>query len=279
MSSKQGDEFYSISEAEAQRAYVSVRRAAQWISFFLPHLQRGFSVLDCGCGVGSITLDIAEWVTPGQVIGVDRDERQLEIARQQAAERGLTNVTFQQGSIYDLPFATESFDAALAHTLLFHLSDTQGALKALWRVLKPGGVVGISDDDYRTAVFSPEHPLMQKCLDLWVRVVQHNGGRPFYSRHLRGELLQAGFARSEGHAVAADHYGTLEETRRFALISSELFNGQALRAVITGQEWATHTELDEIVAYLKAWGERPDAFFGIMYCAAVGWKAETGQPG
>jgi len=61
-------EFYSISDAGAQHTYVGVRRAAQWAGFFLPHLRPGFSVLDCGCGVGSITLDLAEQVAPGQVV-------------------------------------------------------------------------------------------------------------------------------------------------------------------------------------------------------------------
>ena len=74
-------EFYTLNNAEAQQTYVSVRRAKDWVGFFLPYLKQGFSVLDCGCGVGSITLDIAELVAPGQVIGVDMDEKQLQIVR------------------------------------------------------------------------------------------------------------------------------------------------------------------------------------------------------
>ena len=72
-------EFYSINDAEAQRMYVGVRRARDWVGFFLPHLKKGWSLLDCGCGVGSITLDLAEHVAPGPVIGLDMDEGQLEV--------------------------------------------------------------------------------------------------------------------------------------------------------------------------------------------------------
>src|SRR5919202_1822637 len=100
--------FYSIADAEAQRTYVGVRRAAQWVGFFLPHLRVGDAVLDCGCGVGSITLDIAEYVAPGQVIGIDVDARQLALARASATERGLSNVAFEQADIYTLPFADAS---------------------------------------------------------------------------------------------------------------------------------------------------------------------------
>src|SRR5690349_24911313 len=114
-------EFYSLNNAEAQRTYVGVRRAKDWVPFLLPHLESGFDVLDCGCGVGSITLDLAELVDPGKVIGVDMDNGQLDIARANAQQRGLTNVTFEQGNVYELRFDSGTFDAVLAHTLLYHL--------------------------------------------------------------------------------------------------------------------------------------------------------------
>ena len=66
MENTERKEFYTLSNAEAQRTYVGVRRAATWVGFFLPHVQKGFSLLDCGCGVGSITLDLAELVAPGR---------------------------------------------------------------------------------------------------------------------------------------------------------------------------------------------------------------------
>jgi hypothetical protein len=41
--------------------------------------------------------------------------------------------------------------------------------------------------------------------------------------------------------------------------------------LVTGQGWVTPADLEEMVAYLLEWGERPDAFFAILYCAALGW--------
>lgn len=272
MAAETGDRFYSIADDDAQRAYVGVRRAEEWVGFFLPHLQSGMKVLDCGCGVGSITLDLAERVSPGQVVGVDVDETQLAVARKGAAERGLTNVSFEQGDVYHLHFDDGSFDAVLAHTLLMHLSDRARVFAEMRRVLRKGGIIGISDDDFDTITYSPNDGLMQKQVDLWIRVVQHNGGDPFYSRHLRRELLQAGFARTEGYAVAADYYGTLEETRRFAAISGRLWQTDDIANLVLEQGWVTQEELDEIVAWLEVWGERPDAFLSVGYCAAVGWK-------
>jgi SAM-dependent methyltransferase len=265
-------EFYSLSDAEAQQTYVGVRRARDWVGFFLPHLRSGFHVLDCGCGVGSITLDIAEIVAPGKVIGVDMDETQLAVARSTAEERGLTNVSFEQGNVYQLRFDSGSFDAALAHTLLYHLSEPLCAMEELRRVLKPTGVVAISDDDFSTMRFSPDPPIAHKMVDMMTKVVLFNGGSPFYSPRLRGLLLQAGFARTEGFAVAADHYGRLDETRRLAYIMSRLLGDAALSNLAIGQGWATKEEMDEMIAWVKDWGERPDAFMAVMYCAALGWN-------
>jgi ubiquinone/menaquinone biosynthesis C-methylase UbiE len=270
MENQSFEQFYSISDAEAQQTYVGVRRAKEWVGFFLPHLKPGFTVLDCGCGVGSITLDIAEYVAPGQVIGVDMDEGQLEVARANAKKRGLTNVSFEQGDVYALRFTDSSFDAVLAHTLLIHLDDPLRALREFKRLLKPGGVVGISDDDLDTIVFSPENPFFRKFVKLMIQTMQYNGN-PFYSRHLRSLLLEAGFKKTEGHAVAADHYGRLEETRRIVTIAEGIFRNPDTVALITGQEWASQAELNEMIDKIKEWGERPDAFFAWMYCAAVGW--------
>lgn len=271
MENQSFEQFYSISDAEAQQTYVGVRRANEWVGFFLPHLKPGFTVLDCGCGVGSITLDIAEHVAPGQVIGIDMDESQLEVARTNAKKRGLTNVSFEQGDVNALRFADNSFDAVLAHTLLIHLDDQLRALREFKRLLKPGGVVGISDDDLDTITFSPENPFFRKFVNLMIQMMQYNGSDPFYSRHLRSLLLEAGFSKTEGHAVAADHYGRLEETRRVATIIEGIFRSPDAVALITGQEWASQAELNEMIDEIKQWAERPDAFFAWMYCAAVGW--------
>src|SRR5258708_14519711 len=120
-SGKDGKEFYSINDAQAQQEYVKVRRAAKWASFFIPHLRPGMTVLDCGCGVGSITLDLAELVAPGQVIGIDINEQQLNVARSQAEQRNIHNVQFELGDVHHLTYAAASFDAVFAHTLLVHL--------------------------------------------------------------------------------------------------------------------------------------------------------------
>jgi ubiquinone/menaquinone biosynthesis C-methylase UbiE len=272
---KAGGEFYSISDPQAQAEYVSMRRAGRWVPFFLPHLRSGMRLLDCGCGVGSITLDLAEIVAPGETVGADLDDGQLALARAAAITRGLNNARFEVASVYELPFADASFDAALAHTVLFHLSDPLRALKELRRVLAPGGIVAVADDDYSTWVISPEDSAMRWAMaELAPKIIAANGGSPFYSRDLRLLLQEAGFARTEGFAVAAEYYGTLEETRRYAAVVGRMMANPDMLQLVLSQGWATADEMEAKRADILAWGERSDAFAAIMYCAALGWVDE-----
>jgi ubiquinone/menaquinone biosynthesis C-methylase UbiE len=267
-----GGEFYSFPDRQAQMAYVSVRRAARWVPFLLPHLRPGMRLLDCGCGVGSITLDLAEIVAPGETVGIDVDAGQLELASGSAAARGLGNARFEVGNVYELPFADASFEVALAHTLLVHLSEPLRALKELRRVLAPGGIVAVSDDDFSTVVVAPEDSAMRWAMaEIAPRIIAANGGNPFYARGLRHLLLEAGFTRVEGHAVAAEYYGTPEETRRYAAVVGRLMQLPDLVQLVLAQGWATADEIATRRAEVQVWGERPDAFAAVLYCAALGW--------
>lgn len=264
-------EFYSIHNTDAQEEYVGMRRAATWVAFFIQHLRPGMSVLDCGCGVGSITLDLAELVAPAPVVGMDMDEKQLATARRKAAERHINNVTFEVGDVYNLKYSAASFDAVLAHTLLMHLSDQLKAIREMRRVLKPGGVIGISDDDYGALTASPPDSAMHRLFAIWTRFVLLNGGNPFYSRNLRGLLREAGFINTEGHAVAAEYYGTLPETRRFSRVVDNLLADPEVGPAMVAHNLCTQSELDTLRVELKAWAEHPDAFLSLFYCAGLGW--------
>jgi ubiquinone/menaquinone biosynthesis C-methylase UbiE len=273
-------EVYTLADQQVQVAYVSGRRAARWVPFVLPHLRPGMRVLDVGCGLGSITLDLAERVAPGEVVGVDRDAGQLELGRAAAVARELGNVRFEVGTVYELPFAAASFDAALAHTLLFHLCEPLRALQELRRVLVPGGLAAVSDDDWSTWVVVPEDSAMHWMMRTFApREVAANGGNPFYVRNLRRLLLDAGFARAEGLALAPEYYGTLEETRGYAAMCERILRTPEVARRAVAQAWVSADELEAMIAGVRAWGERPDAFAAVLYCAALGWvDAEPGIP-
>lgn len=82
------------------------RRTAQdSAAFLLPHLQPHFSVLDLGCGPGTITADLALLVPQGKVTGIDFSESVIESARAHAQGRGITNCVFETAVCNHLAFA------------------------------------------------------------------------------------------------------------------------------------------------------------------------------
>ena len=106
-------------------------RAAKHAFFFLPHLGPGMDVLDCGCGSGGITLDLAQAIRPGSVIGIDVAEVEIERARLRAKQGSTSNVHFEIGDIRALPFPDRSFDAASAHNVLEHVTERPDAFSAI----------------------------------------------------------------------------------------------------------------------------------------------------
>jgi SAM-dependent methyltransferase len=188
------------------------RTASVEAGFFLPHLRSGMRLLDCGCGPGSITVNLAEVVAPAEVVGIDLEDKQFEIGREYARERGVSNVRFEAGNIYELPFESETFDAVFAHAILYHLKDPCKALTELHRLLKPGGVIGIRDLDSGGNIFTPSNQVIDKAWGVLDRILEYNGGHPLFGRSQRAILRETGFVNIQASA-SYDSYGTPEATR------------------------------------------------------------------
>ena len=212
---------YSIGYGPCVHPWHSERTAASRAAFLLPHLQPGMSLLDCGCGPGTITLGLSEAIFPGYVVGIDLDRRQVERARALAGERGAANVHFELADVNKLPYADCSFDITFAHNLLEHLSDPLRALKEMRRVLKPGGLVGVRDPDLSTGFFVPSSPLLEEATRLLLRIREYNGSSPYYARDQRRLLSEAGYARTEGFAFA-ECQGDADAVRAFADVLIEV---------------------------------------------------------
>lgn len=214
---------YAHGASAIDQARLARRTAATSAAFLLPHLRPGMRVLDCGCGPGTITMGLAEAVAPGEAVGLDFQPDQIAAARALASERGVANVRFVTGSVYELPFPDASFDAAYANTLFMHLAEPTRALAEMKRVLKPGGVVALADDDHDTWIWEPRTPLMTAWHQLIVRVIEHHGGSVRRSRHHRRLLREAGFARPVAGASLGGGgvWGTPEDTRLLAAWAAE----------------------------------------------------------
>jgi ubiquinone/menaquinone biosynthesis C-methylase UbiE len=105
----------------------------------------GMRVLDCGCGIGGTVASMNERFSNVDLVGLNIDERQLEVARREVDARPTNRVTFVQGDACELSFDDASFDAVLAVECIFHFPSRRRFLSEAHRVLRPGGHLGLSD--------------------------------------------------------------------------------------------------------------------------------------
>jgi ubiquinone/menaquinone biosynthesis C-methylase UbiE len=116
-------------------------------TIMLADLQPGETVLDVGCGTGTLAIKAQRRVgTAGRVVGIDPSSEQIACARAKAARRTVS-VEFQVGVIEQLAFPDQTFDVVLSTLMMHHLPANlkrQGIVE-ITRVLKRGGRLVIAD--------------------------------------------------------------------------------------------------------------------------------------
>ena len=186
-------EIYTPGHTENASEFMARRTLASHGAFFVPHLRPGLSVLDCGCGPGSMTVEIAARVDPGEVVGIDFAPAQIARAKSTAACAGRLNLRFEAGSAYSLPFDSGRFDRVFSHALIEHLADPRRALHELHRVLAPAGVLGLCSPDWGGFLLSPPSPPLSRALAAYMALQSGNGGDVRAGRNLGMHLAAAGF--------------------------------------------------------------------------------------
>jgi ubiquinone/menaquinone biosynthesis C-methylase UbiE len=253
-------------DAAASKSMQQSRSAETFAGFLIPSLQPEMRLLDCGCGAGSITIGLANIVAAGEVVGIDLDTVPLDLARALAEEMQCQNVRFEQASVYELPFADGSFDAVYSCAVLTHLRDPAAAVREMWRVLKPGGVIGITNGANRGHIFWPEDHYLYDTFDVYYQTVVENGGHPFIGQEMHLLLAEVGFIHIEPSARAEYEIGT-EVVNRMA----EAWIA-GIERVGTAASAAFAQDRGTIIAAWRKWRDSPGAFFLAPWLQVLAWK-------
>ncbi|MEV6525243.1 methyltransferase domain-containing protein [Longispora sp. NPDC051575] len=250
----------------------SVLRSHRWrtaensAGYLLPHLAPGQSLLDVGCGPGTITVDLAARVAPGRVVGVDASADVLAEAR--ALAEG-PQVSFVVGDVMALDFDDSSFDVVHAHQVLQHVADPVGALRELRRVSR--GLVAARDADYAAMTWYPQVPALDAWLALYQRVARSNGGEPDAGRRLLSWARAAGFARvTPGASVWC--YATPEDRAWWGGMWADRIRDSAMARQAVDRGFATAGDLATIADGWREWAASPDGWFLVPHGEILAWN-------
>jgi SAM-dependent methyltransferase len=203
-------------------------------------LRAGMSCLDMGCGGGDVTLKMAALVgAEGQVVGVDRDQSVLQLARQEADKQDLP-VTFRRLEAEEL--AEEStYDLVFARYLLSHLPRPQRTLEAMVRAARPGGRLVLEDVFFPGHICYPSNAAFDRFVELYQAVAREKeGGDAAIGVRLLGMALEAGLVDVRvGLVVPTFREGEGKWVTRVTM--------EHIRGAVVGAGLASDSEVDKVV--------------------------------
>jgi SAM-dependent methyltransferase len=252
--------------------HESVLRSHRWrtaensAAYLLPRLKSGDTLLDIGCGPGTLTADLAMLVTPGRVTALETTPAALDLARAEIGRRGLENVSFAVGDVHALDFADDSFDVVHAHQVLQHVGDPVAALREMSRVTRPGGLIAVRDSDYAAFTWFPQLPELDEWLDLYRRVARDNGGEPDAGRRLLAWAHAAGLTGVT--ATSSTWCFANPEDRQWW---GGMWADRILQSDLARQAGERGADLQKISEAWRTWAAHPDGWISLLHGELL-WK-------
>lgn len=243
--------------------------------FLLPHLTPDMTLLDCGCGLGSITIGFAKYITRGRIFGIDTEASLLKMAEEEANSRGANNVHFQIGNILRLPFPDNTFDVVFEHALLSSLKGyTDIALKEMIRVAKPGGIIACRETDIDSMIVYPETPIIAEARLVRAKMYSEGGMDFRLARSLKHLFLKArvvnGVFSASDTVVASD---ALIQMASYYL-SSEMGESIFVKKMIDNRI-ASSARIAEYQNAWRSFKDMPGAFLQYSWTEGLGYKKGT----
>jgi len=250
----------------ARQAEVYAEEAGQLLDRI--GIGAGARVIHVGCGaLGILDLLCARVGPGGRVVGVDREPRLLDAARQVAAQRGLP-VELVEGDATGLALPSGGFDLVHERTVLLNVADRARMVAEMIRIARPGGVVALQEPDSSAWVCDPPHPAWDLLRTELVGAYRRSGKNFDMGRRIARLLRDAGLADVKVRATArVTHAGDYYQS--FLLMLTSLVKAQ----IIAGQR-VSDAEFDAQAASLRAHLQQP----GTLTCQPTLWQSWGTKP-
>ncbi|MGH8907314.1 MAG: class I SAM-dependent methyltransferase [Egibacteraceae bacterium] len=234
-------------------------------AYLLPLLEPGMRLLDVGCGPGTLTADLAALVAPGLVVGVDIAVAPLAEARAHASDRGIGNVSFVEGDFRSCESLGEGrFDVVHAHQVLQHLRDPVGALRAMARLAKPGGIVAVRDADCSAMTWAPDSARLDRWRAIYLEVTRRNGAEANAGRWLL-EWAHAAGLRDISYTTSTWTFSTPADRAWWGQLWAERIVRSSFAEQAVSYGIATAAELEAVADGWRSWAAQPVGVFIILH--------------
>ena len=160
----------------------------------------GMRVLDVGCGPGDVSLLVAERVgSTGEVVGVDTNDRVLQLARARVSASGATHFRFVQTDVREFR-VDDLFDAVVGRFVLMYLADPADVVRRVAQYVRPGGIVAFQEFQFEfTSLGSAPLRLFEQFRSWGLAVFQRAGIDTSMGLRLRRIFLDAGLSAPSLH--------------------------------------------------------------------------------
>jgi ubiquinone/menaquinone biosynthesis C-methylase UbiE len=242
---------YLLGQGAAEHARLDDQHRL-WRHTLVPTLRAaglgpGSSVLEVGCGVGSLLEDLVDIVGPtGRAAGIEKAPEAVKAARER-----LPAVTITEGDLRDVPLGGP-WDAVVVRWVLSFLPDLDPIVARLADAVRPGGMLVVQDYHHKGLGTVPEDPAIRRAIQAVRAAYRSRGGDVFLAGKLPGMMRRAGLAVTaiEPHVLASGpDGGPFRWVRRFMLEHLD---------TMVADGHLTAAEADSIRAAWARMSEEPD---------------------
>ncbi|KAL8752388.1 MAG: hypothetical protein Q9184_005750 [Pyrenodesmia sp. 2 TL-2023] len=264
---------YTQGHSPSVLASHTTRTVSNSASFLLPHLLPTHTLLDIGCGPGTITSGFCTHLPHGHITGIDLSSAVISQAQSLHPPEKFPNLTFETGDILEgLKYDDASFDVVYFHQTVLHLPDPVRGLREARRVLKLGGILAMRETD--TLNWYPELPGLRKYNDCLHGMLESTGAPGLTrARGLHTWARQAGFGRENMEVGAGTTvYATPEERQWWGMVHVNRLRAEEVGGKMKSLGLIVDDGVEEVVGDFERWIKDPDGWYAALQCEVLAKK-------